>query len=100
MGRDFRDVAVIKAYSANSQFVDEEVIPLSRFDDAASVLLNSAPVRQDMGIRFISVRLFDVSGNVISSESFSFHLDGGPAHALHRRKDGTIIEDADKYLGK
>jgi hypothetical protein len=98
MGRDFRNVAVVKAYSAEGQFVAEEIISLVDFSASGSELINSAEVRRDCGVRFISLRLFDEAGNKVDSASYNFGNDGMAAKGLHRRFDGSIIEDAEKYL--
>jgi len=46
MGRDFRNVAVVKGYLADGCFVTEDVLPLASFHSNDSRLLSSAQVRQ------------------------------------------------------
>ncbi len=93
MGRPFKNVAVIKAYDAKSQFVCEDIVPMASFDNAGSILLNVADVRAARGIRFISFRLFDASGNRIQFQSMSYDLKGEQVRHNYRMPDGTIIED-------
>lgn len=98
MGRDFRNVAVVKGYLADGCFVTEDVLPLASFHSNDSRLLSSAQVRQQNGIRFISLRLFDESGAKTEAKSLNYNLKGEPIEGLIRRPDGSIIEDADKYV--
>jgi hypothetical protein len=98
MGREFQNVAVIKGYSADGSFVIEDVLPLTAFNANGSHLLISTQVRQENGIRFVSVRLFDESGVRIETKSLYYNLKGEPVEKLIRRPDGSIIEDADKYV--
>jgi hypothetical protein len=95
MGRSFKPVAVVKAYDAHGSFVCEDIIPLENFANASSLILNLSEVRAARGIRFISVRRFDESGNRMEAKTFNYDLRGNEIRANHRRPDGTIIENAD-----
>lgn len=95
MGRDFRYAAVVKAYDAGGAFLMEDIVPLESFRISGSYLLNSTEFRSARGIRFISFRVFDEDGNRAEQQSFCYNLQGEEVSGLHRRPDGTIIEDPD-----
>jgi hypothetical protein len=95
MGRDFRNVAVVKAYDAQGVFVIEDIVPSASFDVSGSILLNVAEFRAARGIRFISFRRFNDAGVPIERASTWYDLHGSRVPGLHRRPDGTIIETPD-----
>jgi hypothetical protein len=92
MGRPRRDVAIVCAFNAQSEQVAEDIMPLASYSNAGSILLNSEHVREAKGIRFISVRLFDASGDRIEAFMKSYASDGRAIPGFHRMPDGTIIE--------
>jgi hypothetical protein len=98
MGRDFHSVAVVKGYAADGSFVTEDIVSLADFRASESRLLSSAQVRKKSGIRFISLRLFDESGARTEAKSLYYSLEGEPVEGLIRRVDGSIIEDAGRFV--
>ena len=94
MGRPFRECAVVKAYDGNGEFLEEDIVPLASFRVSGSLLLNSATVRAARGIRFISFRIFDESGQRTHYEPMTFNRRGEQA-PIYRRPDRSIIEDPD-----
>ena len=95
MGRTFRDVAVVKAYDVEGSFVTEDIVPVASFHTSGSILLNCAQTRATKGVRFISFRVFDEQGNRTDDDRVSYDSRGTQVEGLHRRPDGSIIEDCD-----
>jgi hypothetical protein len=93
MARPHVEVAVVCAFDANSEQVAEDVVPLSSYRNAGSLLINSEHVRQHQGIRFISVRVYDEDGRRIEDFRKSYGQDGRENSGIHRMPDGAIIEE-------
>lgn len=98
MGRHFENAAVVKAYDAAGKLIDEDIVPTESYAKSGSLLLNSSEFRAAHGIRFISFRLFDESGNRVERRTMWFDLQGNEVPGLHRSSDGTIIENPWPYL--
>ena len=95
MGRAFKGVAVVKAYSGDGRFICEDIVPLASFDHSGSLIMNVAQVRAARGIRFISLRRFDDEGRVAASMSRHYDLAGNETGGNYQRPDGSIIENVD-----
>jgi hypothetical protein len=93
MGRSFISAAVVKVYDAGGNLIAEDIVPAESYGRSGSLPLNSHDVRAARGIRFISFRLFDQSGNRTEQRTASYDLDGQEIAGLHRMPDGIIIEN-------
>lgn len=93
MGRPFKSAAVVIAYDASGNQVDEDIVPAETYSEIGSRLLNSAETRVALGIRFISFRLFDEAGVRVEIQSLSYDLQGNQVAGLYRMPDGSIIEN-------
>ena len=93
MGRPHKDVVVVVAHDADGHAVVEDIVPRHSFAVSGSLLLSSATVRQRGGIRMISVRAFDERGVRLDNQLRYFGSDGAAVESLHRRPDGTIIDN-------
>jgi len=92
MGRPHKNVAVIIAFDESGQKIDEKIVPRANYEMSGSLFLNSAPVRQAMGIRCVTIRIFDEQGMRVENHSQWFGRDGHPGDVPHRMPDGTVIE--------
>ncbi|MBI2824212.1 MAG: hypothetical protein HYX69_05960 [Planctomycetia bacterium] len=96
MGRPFANTVVAKAYDADGNLLAEDLVPAESYAKLGSLLLNSDKVRAARGIRFISFRRFDESGNRVEQRTISYDLHGqlaggAPAGKWDRHRDATLV---------
>ncbi len=92
MGRPHKAVTVVIAMDAHGKTLSEDIVPNSNFIVSGSLMLNVADARRTKGVRMISVRSFNDSGQKTTQELRYYGQDGRQVEPFHRRPDGSIIE--------